>query len=74
MTTIFMHRNSRRNLVEYGKLDIFSTNQGSRFTSGDFVRLQVANQVEISIDGKRSRHDECFGRAAVTLSQVRRDP
>ena len=39
-------------LGRYGKPDVFNSDQGSQFTSGDFVGLMVANRIEISMDGK----------------------
>ncbi len=43
-----------------GKLEIFNTDQGSQFTSGDFVGLLMANRIEISMDGKGSWRDNVF--------------
>jgi putative transposase len=47
-------------LAKYGKPQIFNTDQGSQFTSGDFVGLLVANRIEISMDGKGSWRDNVF--------------
>jgi len=41
-------------LARHGKPDIFNTDQGSQFTSGDFVGLLLANRIEISMDGRGS--------------------
>ena len=47
-------------LAKYGKPEIFNTDQGSQFTSVDFVGLLVANRIEISMDGKGSWRDNVF--------------
>jgi putative transposase len=47
-------------LARHGKPEIFNTDQGSQFTSGDFVGLLVANRIEISMDGKGSWRDNVF--------------
>ena len=47
-------------LAKHGKPDIFNTDQGSQFTSGDFVGLLVANRIEISMDGRGSWRDNVF--------------
>ncbi|MBI5164518.1 MAG: IS3 family transposase [Magnetospirillum sp.] len=47
-------------LAKHGKPEIFNTDQGSQFTSGDFVGLLVANRIEISMDGKGSWRDNVF--------------
>lgn len=41
-------------LAKHDKPDIFNTDQGSQFTSGDFVGLLLANRIEISMDGRGS--------------------
>jgi putative transposase len=47
-------------LARHGRPEIFNTDQGSQFTSGDFVGLLVANRIEISMDGKGSWRDNVF--------------
>jgi putative transposase len=47
-------------LVKHGKPEIFNTDQGSQFTSGEFVGLLVANRIEISMDGKGAWRDNVF--------------
>jgi putative transposase len=47
-------------IARYGKPDVFNTDQGSQFTSGDFVGLLVANRIEISMDGKGAWRDNVF--------------
>ena len=39
-------------LDEHGKPEIFNTDQGSQFTSGDWIDLLTDAQVKISMDGK----------------------
>lgn len=47
-------------LAKHGKPEIFNTDQGSQFTSGEFVGLLVANRIEISTDGKGAWRDNVF--------------
>ena len=47
-------------LAKYGKPEIFNTDQGSQFTSGEFVGLLLANRIEISMDGKGAWRDNVF--------------
>jgi putative transposase len=47
-------------LARHGTPEIFNTDQGSQFTSGDFVGLLVANRIEISMDGKGAWRDNVF--------------
>jgi len=47
-------------LARHGRPEIFNTDQGSQFTSGEFVGLLVANRVEISMDGKGAWRDNVF--------------
>jgi putative transposase len=60
MTTDFCLETVEDALAKYGKPDIFNTDQGSQFTSGDFVGLLLANRIEISMDGKGSWRDNVF--------------
>ena len=39
-------------IVKYGKPDIFNTDQGSQFTSDDFIGVLIGNEIKISMDGK----------------------
>jgi putative transposase len=54
-------------LANYGKPEIFNTDQGSQFTSFAFTGVLKAAEVTISMDG-RGQH---LHRAAVALAQVR---
>ncbi len=60
MTADFCIEAVEEALAKYGKPHIFNTDQGSQFTSGDFVGLMVANRIEISMDGKGSWRDNVF--------------
>ena len=60
MTVDFCIEAVEEALAKYGRPEIFNTDQGSQFTSGDFVGLLVANRVEISMDGKGSWRDNVF--------------
>lgn len=60
MTTDFCLEAVEEALVKHGKPDIFNTDQGSQFTSGDFVGLLLANRIEISMDGRGSWRDNVF--------------
>ena len=44
-------------LGRYGKPGVFNSDQGSQFSSGDFVGLLVANRIKISMDGKGAWRD-----------------
>lgn len=47
-------------LTKHGRPEIFNTDQGSQFTSSDFVGLLLANRIEISMDGKGAWRDNVF--------------
>jgi putative transposase len=47
-------------LLYYGKADIFNTDQGAQFTSNAFTGLLLANEVQISMDGKGRAFDNIF--------------
>ena len=44
----------------YGKPEIFNTDQGSQFTSGDFTGLLKNHGIRISMDGKGAWRDNVF--------------
>lgn len=60
MTTDFCLEAVEEALAKHGKPAIFNTDQGSQFTSADFVGLMLANRIEISMDGKGSWRDNVF--------------
>lgn len=47
-------------LSRYGKPEIFNTDQGSQFTSLDFVKLLKDAEIGISMDGKGAWRDNVF--------------
>lgn len=47
-------------LARYGKPDIFNTDQGSQFTSIDFVKMLKEAEIAISMDGKGAWRDNVF--------------
>lgn len=47
-------------LVKYGKPDIFNTDQGSQFTSNDFLSILENNDIKISMDGKGRALDNVY--------------
>ena len=47
-------------LVRHGRPEIFNTDQGSQFTSGDFTGLLLKNEIAISMDGKAAWRDNVF--------------
>ena len=60
MTADFCVEAVEEALARHGKPDIFNTDQGSQFTSGDFVGLMLAHRIEISMDGKGAWRDNVF--------------
>jgi putative transposase len=47
-------------LARYGKPDIFNTDQGSQFTSIDFIKILRDADIAISMDGKGAWRDNVF--------------
>jgi putative transposase len=47
-------------LARYGKPEIFNTDQGSQFTSGDFTGVLARAEVRISMDGRGRWMDNVF--------------
>jgi putative transposase len=47
-------------LVRHGKPDIFNTDQGSQFTSFDFIKVLKDAKIAISMDGKGAWRDNVF--------------
>lgn len=47
-------------LSSYGKPEIFNTDQGSQFTSTDFIKLLKDAEISISMDGKGAWRDNVF--------------
>ena len=44
----------------YGKPDIFNSDQGSQYTSDDFIKVLKRNDIDISMDGKGAWRDNVF--------------
>ncbi len=47
-------------LARYGAPDIFNTDQGSQFTSTEFIKVLGAHGIRISMDGRGSWRDNVF--------------
>ena len=47
-------------MLLHGKPDIFNTDQGSQFTSDDFIEALQSKKVSISMDGKGRVFDNIF--------------
>ena len=47
-------------LARHGTPEIFNTDQGSQFTSTDFIKVLVAREIRISMDGKGAWRDNVF--------------
>jgi putative transposase len=47
-------------LARHGKPDIFNTDQGSQFTSTDFIKVLASREIKISMDGKGAWRDNVF--------------
>jgi putative transposase len=47
-------------VLNYGKCDIFNTDQGSQFTCVDFTKLLLDKEIKISMDGKGRALDNVF--------------
>ena len=60
MTVDFCLEAVEEALAKHGKPEVFNTDQGSQFTSADFVGLLIANHIKISMDGKGSWRDNVF--------------
>lgn len=47
-------------LARHGKPEIFNTDQGSQFTSVDFIKVLASREIKISMDGKGAWRDNVF--------------
>ncbi len=47
-------------IARHGKPEIFNTDQGSQFTSADFIKLLKKHEIAISMDGKGCWRDNVF--------------
>lgn len=46
--------------LEFGKPEIFNTDQGSQFTSPSYTRILESNEIQVSMDGKGRALDNIF--------------
>ena len=46
--------------LQYGKPEIFNTDQGCQFASEEFTQVLINNKITISMDGKRRALDNIF--------------
>lgn len=56
----FPFSGSRMLLARHGVPEIFNTDQGSQFTSTDFIKVLAAREIKISMDGKGAWRDNVF--------------
>lgn len=47
-------------LTKHGQPEIFNSDQGSQFTSTDFIKVLAAREIRISMDGKGAWRDNVF--------------
>ncbi len=47
-------------LARHGQPEIFNSDQGSQFTSTDFIKVLAARQIKINMDGKGAWRDNVF--------------
>jgi putative transposase len=47
-------------LARHGRSEIFNTDQGSQFTSTEFIKALAAHEIKISMDGKGAWRDNVF--------------
>jgi putative transposase len=78
MTADFCVEALEEAIAKYGTPEIFSTDQGSQFTSDDFTRVLRAHQIKISMDGRGRwidkayvSHCTSFARSETTLASWR---
>jgi putative transposase len=60
LTTDFCLDAVREAIARYGTPEIFNTDQGSQFTSTDFVKLLKDQDIRVSMDGKGCWRDNVF--------------
>ena len=60
LTTDFCLDAVREAIHRYGRPEIFNTDQGCQFTSGEFTGLLKMHHIRISMDGKGSWRDNVF--------------
>ena len=60
MDTEFCREALEEALARYGRPEIFNTDQGSQFTSAEFIDVLKKNGIAISMDGKGAWRDNVF--------------
>jgi putative transposase len=60
LTTDFCLEAVEEAIERYGRPEIFNTDQGSQFTSSEFIGLLKANGIRVSMDGKGCWRDNVF--------------
>ena len=60
LTTDFCIEAVQEAIDRHGKPEIFNSDQGSQFTSHEFIHLLQSNRIAISMDGKGSWRDNVF--------------
>ena len=60
MDTAFCIEAVEEAIAKYGQPEIFNTDQGSQFTSTDFIKVLAAREIKISMDGKGAWRDNVF--------------
>lgn len=60
METAFCIEAVEEAIARHGRPEIFNTDQGSQFTSADFIALLKNNEIAISMDGKGCWRDNVF--------------
>jgi putative transposase len=60
LTTEFCVKALKTALKSSGKPEIFNTDQGSQFTSNDFIEVLIGQEILISMDGKGRALDNIF--------------
>ena len=60
MSTDFCVEALEEAIVKYGRPEIFNTDQGSQFTSTEFISVLKAHEIRISMDGKGRWVDNVF--------------
>jgi putative transposase len=54
------HIRRRRAFEQYGRQEIFNSDQGTQFTTLEYFNLMSSNNVKISLDGKERCIDNIF--------------
>lgn len=60
LTTDFCLEGVEEAIARFGRPEIFNTDQGSQFTSAEFIALLKTNGIQVSMDGKGCWRDNVF--------------